>query len=95
MRVVLSRRAHTDLRNIWHYTATHWSEEQADRYVAQVHDTLAALAQNSFLGSGSEELGPDYRKHRAGSHVIFFRREADIIRIVRVLHQSMDFKRHL
>jgi len=36
-----------------------------------------------------------YRKVRAGSHIIFFKVTTDGIDVVRILHQKMDFNRHL
>ena len=36
-----------------------------------------------------------YRKIRSGSHVIFFKVTGEGIDVVRILHQRMDFERHL
>jgi len=38
---------------------------------------------------------PAYWKYAVGAHVLFFRRTTDGIEVVRVLHQRMDFERHL
>jgi len=45
-------------------------------------------------------VGPGFgrrglRRKGCGSHVIFYRIDGDIVRIVRVLHQRMDPSRHL
>jgi len=36
-----------------------------------------------------------YRKKKSGSHVIFFKLIDDGIDVIRILHQRMDFDRHL
>ena len=36
-----------------------------------------------------------YVKYLVGSHIVFFRTTSDGIEVVRILHASMDFKRHV
>ena len=38
---------------------------------------------------------PDCRNAAEGRHIILFRVDDDALQIVRVLHSSMDFKRHI
>ena len=46
-------------------------------------------------GRSASELSPDLRRLEYESHVVFYVPMAKGVRIVRVLHQSMDMKRHL
>jgi toxin ParE1/3/4 len=38
---------------------------------------------------------PDYRKYPSGSHVLFYRLTDDGIDVVRILHERMDYERHI
>jgi toxin ParE1/3/4 len=46
-------------------------------------------------GRSASELSPGLRRLEYESHVVFYVSKAKGIRIVRVLHQNMDMKRHL
>ena len=94
-RYVLSRRARADLTEIWKYTADRWTPEQADRYVLEIHAAIERVANDPRKGRPCDHIRPGYRKWNIGAHVLFFRPVSEGIEIVRVLHQSMDFDRHL
>ena len=53
------------------------------------------LAKNPALGRPCDFIREGYRKHLAGRHVIFYRTMDTGVDVVRVLHQRMDFDRHL
>ena len=103
-KVRLTAAAEDDFRSIVVWTAEHFGFEQALRYRATI---FAALRE---LGDGPDtpgtldraELGRKLRslhvarRGRRGRHVILFAAsEDDRIDIVRILHDSMDFARHL
>ena len=91
----LTPRARADLEAIWTYTAERWSVEQADRYVALLHRAMQTAAVEPRLWRSCDDIRRGYFKHAAGSHVLFFRRDESGIVVVRILHRSMDFERHL
>jgi toxin ParE1/3/4 len=91
----LSRAARRDLREIWHYTADRWGLDQADRYVRQLHRAFDAIANDPQKGRRYDEVRRGYRMLPAGTHMIFFRVRDQTIDIIRILHQRMDFDRHL
>jgi toxin ParE1/3/4 len=96
MPVLYAPRAETDLREIWIYTLQQWGEERADRYirtiVALCHDIAGGHAKAVAVG----QIRPGYFKRLTGSHAVYFKRtDADTILVIRILHQSMDFPRHL
>jgi len=91
----LTPRARADLKAIWIYTADHWSVEQADRYVGLLHGAMRIVAAEPRRWRPCDHIRAGYFKYSAGSHVLFFRRHASGIAIIRILHQSMDFDRHL
>jgi toxin ParE1/3/4 len=94
-RYVLSPRAQADIDDIWTYTVKRWSVDQAERYLRLLQTEIGDLASDPLRGRACDEIRPGYRKGRAGSHVIFYRVDDYRINIVRILHQSMDFERHL
>ena len=95
MRYVLSPRAQSDLREIWDYTVERWGMEQAEIYVRTIRSAVERIAENPGQGRQCDEIRPGYFKYASGSHVLFYRRISDGIDVVRVLHQRMDFDRHL
>jgi toxin ParE1/3/4 len=93
-RYVLSPRAEADLDEIWDYTARHWGAGQAERYVRPTGAVIQALAAAPHRGKICDHIREGYRKHPAGSHVIFYRLLDGGIDVVRILHNRVDFDRH-
>jgi toxin ParE1/3/4 len=92
---VLSPRAQTDLEEIWDYTEERWGERQAREYVRQLQRAIETVAADPGRGRPCDDVRRGYRKYSVGAHVIFFLPEASRIAVIRVLHQRMDFDRHL
>lgn len=93
---VLTPRARRDLSEIWNYSETQWGMAQADRYVRLIASACDALATGRAEGRSAEAIRPGYFRQTVGSHVLFYRaRKRGGIEIVRILHQRMDFDRHL
>ncbi len=94
-RYVLSPRAQADLDGIWEYTADTWSVDQAERYVRLIADGISTVAAKPARGRPCDHIREGYRKYPVGSHVLFYRLSGDGINVVRILHQQMDFGRHI
>lgn len=93
---VLSERAKSDIQSIGDYTEEKWSEEQAERYIRMDLSECRDLANKPLVGRSYEPIRPGLRGYPCGKHVIFYRvLSTDKVRIVRVLHERMDFPRHL
>lgn len=94
---ILSQKALSDLRSIWNYTVETWSEEQADSYyqnLVQAFETIAKRPESA--GHSYEDVRCGYRGCHSGKHIIFYRvLRNGKVRIVRILHERMDFGRHL
>ncbi len=91
----LSSKAAADLSRIYEYTILNFGVKQAREYLTGLHERFEILAKNPMQGRSASELSLDLRRLEYESHVVFFAPKAKGIRIVRVLHQSMDMKRHL
>lgn len=91
----LTNRAVTDLSEIADFTIQSFGIEQARFYRDGLNNCFEILAENPQLGRSADELAPDLRRHEHQSHVVFYVPGDTGILIVRILHQRMDFKRHL
>ena len=102
--VRLGAEAEKDFARILAYTADTFGDKQASVYKAALIDAIAALAAGpDLLGSVSRaDILPDLRsihvaRHgRRGRHFIMYRAKPEqVIEIVRILHDAMDFTRHI
>ncbi len=92
----LSAQAEADLDETGLYTRESWVIGQAERYLTQLDQTFAVLAQTPTLGGDCSDIRPGLLSISCNRHVIFFRRDtAGTVEILRILHQRMDFQRHL
>lgn len=91
----LSAKAATDLDGIYEYTICEFGLEQARTYLLGLRKRFEMLAAQPELGRSATELAPDLRRGEYQSHVVFYVPKTGGVRIVRVLHESMDVKRHL
>ena len=92
---VLSPRAQEDLDGIWNYSVERWGQDRTERYIRDLWKVIERIADDPRLGRACDSIREGYFKHPSGSHVIFFRRDEGVIDVVRILHQRMDFNRHL
>lgn len=91
----LSSKAAADLDGIYEYTILNFGLEQARVYLLGLHERFEMLAEQPTHGRKADELAPGLRQLGYQSHIVFYMPKDNGIRIVRVLHQSMDVKRHL
>lgn len=94
-RFVLSPRAETDLDEIWDYTADRWGLDQAETYTRALWHRIEAVAAKPAMGQDCSDIRAGYWKIPYGSHVLFYRLTGDGVDIVRILHERMDFERHI
>ncbi len=88
--------AEADFDGIGRYTQELWGTDQAVGYLTRVDQTFAALAASPALGKDRGDLRPGLMSCPCNRHVIFFRRDDQgNVDILRILHERMDFQRHL
>ena len=92
---VISKKAVSDLEQIWLYTVERWSIKQADRYYNLIFDEINYICKNSDSGKSMEHVRKGYRASKVKSHLIFYKISNDIIEIVRILHERMDIENRL
>jgi toxin ParE1/3/4 len=91
----LTSKAREDLKSIARYTQKTWGVEQRNKYLTQLDTRFALLADTPTLGRSCNALRAGCRKYHEGRHMIFYVLNPQGIKIVRVLHDSMDAERHL
>lgn len=82
--------AEQDLANIWLYTWQEWGEQQADNYLDELEKTINLLAEQPKIGRLRREFTPQVRMFFHAYHFIVYQEIQDGIRVIRVLHKSMD-----
>lgn len=95
MKVILSPSALRDLQSISDYTLRNWGAEQEELYLKGVWGTLASIQASPESYRLREELIKGCRSARHEKHVIFFAVYGQTLQVIRILHGSMDFSRHL
>lgn len=92
----LSNKAVDDLDAIWLYTLETWSENQADSYYHEMIEACQDIANHpTFLDKEYKEVMTGLFGHHIHKHCIFYILVEDGVEIVRILHEKMDFWRHL
>ena len=91
----LTNRAVADLSEIADFTIQSFGIEQARFYRDGLNNCFDILADNPQLGRSAAELAPNLKRFEYQSHVVFYVPRDTGILIVRILHQRMDFIRHI
>ena len=93
----LSEIAKEDLLEIFLYTLEFWGEDQAPVYQNMIATAIQRIAENPFTpGSKAlDEVMQGVRTFRCGKHFLIYRVQSSQVEIARILHESMDFSRHV
>lgn len=92
---LLSVKADEDLTAIYHFSYERFGEAKADAYLIALEECFQHLSENPALGRSIGMIRKNYFRYEHISHSIFYVwKKADIL-IIRVLHNSMDAKRHV
>ncbi len=102
-RYTKSKKADADIKEITKYSVLNFGEQQADKYLSGLSETMELLADNPDLGKtlthpnkyNSTAVQSDHHYYRYISHVIYYRKREDGIFVVRILHKSMLPLNHL
>ena len=95
MRLRLSKLAFADLDSIYSETIAKWGQPQADQYINALWDALEKVAAIPERWRLRENLHPGCRICFCGRHEILYRIHEGRAEIARVLHDAMDFQRHI
>ncbi len=88
----LSIKAEEDLVVIYTFGIYLFGLDQAQKYLLGLEECFLKLANTPFLGRDASELFPGLREFVFKSHMVFYMIQETGVLIVRVLHQSRDYK---
>jgi len=91
----LSKSAKRDLKGISRYTKEKWGAENEEQYLNALFDRFEQIREDPSRWKFRPELFPDSQTASSGKHLIFFKIDGKVIQVARILHQQMDFIRHL
>ena len=93
----LSEITDEDLLSIFLYTIEKWGKEQVPVYLGRLDEAFTLLAENPFAARSKsrEDLATRCRLFKVGHHLIAYRPEEGFIAIARILHETMDFEKHV
>jgi toxin ParE1/3/4 len=91
-----TKRAISDLEEIWEYTTENWSERQAEKYYKLLISSCKELVVHPGLGKDYSLISKGLLGYKTAEHIIFYYiKQKREIEIVRILHVSMDCKSRL
>ena len=79
-----------DLKQIWHYTATHHGEVQADKYVNALKFGCEKIAQKPTTWRILRLAGIDLRVYHCEHHYIIYLIDGTEVVILAFLHERMN-----
>jgi toxin ParE1/3/4 len=94
-RLELTEIARADLKSIRRYSIRTWGQDRTSQYMTAIRDTLKRLVPGTVLTRNRDDLRSGLRMATSGRHCIFFEADESRVLVVRVLHDRMDYGRHL
>ncbi len=91
----LSGEADSDIQQIARESVKRWGFTRAEKYVLGLHETFQRLADFPEMGRDASRVRVGYMQIESAHHSIFYRKTEQGILIIRILHERMDFRRHL
>jgi toxin ParE1/3/4 len=90
-----TKAAVSDLQSIRSYTLAKWGSEQEQRYLDALWNKFEEILADPQRWRRRDDLFPGCQIAAQGKHVILFRVENSIMKIVRIIHGAMDFPRQI
>jgi toxin ParE1/3/4 len=93
--VQYSKKSLKDLENITDYTAQMWGANQAKVYLKDIRDKVHQIANGEAIVQVLHIPRPGMLKVRVNRHIVIFESTDATVRIISILHDSMDIPQHL
>ncbi len=91
----ITRAARVDLDHMIDDGAAQFGFEIAEAYAGRLAVALKRLEQFPESAPIVPDRHDGVRKLTVASHIVLYRIEGDVVRVIRILHQRMDPARHL
>ena len=96
MKVVqYSKKSLDDLEDIIDYTAQMWGAKQAKVYLKDIRDKVHQIANGDAIVQVLHIPRSGILKVRVNRHLIISESTNSTVKIIRILHESMDIPQHL
>jgi toxin ParE1/3/4 len=83
--------ANARLDEIYEYTANHWDEDQADRYIRELFECFGRIARKEIVWRTiPAAFGAAGYRTRCNRHFVYWGDEPDGIAIAAILHERMS-----
>ena len=87
--------AEEDLEDIYLYSQQEFGRARAVKYIHDLDSAFNKLAENPDLARRADYIRQGIFIFQVVSHIVFFRATKSDITVIRVLHKSMDYQRHI
>lgn len=94
-RLDLTESARADLASIRRYSTRTWGREQTTIYMNALRDTMKGIVRGTVTARNRGDLRPGIQMAISGRHCIFFEADDSRVLVIRVLHDRMDYRRHV
>ncbi|WKN44324.1 type II toxin-antitoxin system RelE/ParE family toxin [Tunicatimonas pelagia] len=91
----LSTAADQDLEDIFDYLDHHYGGRRAEEYLLTLEALFGQLVDYPEMGVSRDKIRTGLRSFPKAQHIVFYRILPNRVRIVRILHQYRDLRRHL
>lgn len=91
----LVKSARQDIKDILLYGYENWGVLKSNLYTQELFDRFEWLARFPEAARSRKEVKEGYRSWNQGVHVIFFRRQKNLIEILAIFHQREDINKAL
>ena len=91
----LSRKAAKDIDVIYEYGIITFGYNQARSYILELEKNFTALSKTPNIGRKSVLKIANLYQFQFKAHTVFYYKETDGIKVLRVLGSKMDFERYL
>lgn len=95
MTIKLRPKAYDDLTRIYQYSLKEFGQAKATQYLSSIDEAFQKINRDIGIGTDYGHISPELLAYPVASHIIFFKRANHNLIVIRVLHQAMDFTRHL
>ncbi|KQP10689.1 plasmid stabilization protein [Methylobacterium sp. Leaf99] len=82
----LTRRAESDLLDVFLFGLERFGETQSERYRVELERCFRLLAETLGLGRSARIIAPDVRRHEHERHIILCEEDADGILVLALVH---------
>lgn len=87
--------ARADLESIRRYSNRAWGRDRTAQYVAALRGTMKGLVAGTVVSRSRDDLKTGLQMATSGRHCVFFEADESRVLVIRVLHDRMDYRRHL